>query len=134
MRAFLVASVAAVGLWCLPAHAEDQPEAPAPTPAPVVVSAPKSPRNMTAVYIAGGGAAACFVAGTVFGISALSQSSDYKSNPTSSAANHGEATALAADVLFGFALTFAVTSAVFLFSKNPTVTAWLERGTSPVRF
>ena len=58
--------------------------------------------------------------GTGFGIKALSQSSDFDKNPTTKKADDGENNALVADMMFGVAITFGVTSAVlFLASDSP---------------
>ena len=49
---------------------------------------------------------------------ALNDKSDFDKNPTSGTADDGDTHALIADMAFGVALTFGVTSAVLLFTKD----------------
>jgi hypothetical protein len=72
--------------------------------------------------------------GTAFGIKALSQSNDFKSNPTTKTADDGENNALVADMMFGIAITFGVTSAVlFLSSDTPSTAAAQPKVTTAKR-
>ncbi len=92
----------------------DAPHAP-PTPPPP----PPPPPSKVPAYITGGIAIAALGVGTGFGIAALSKSSDFKASPTTETANAGENAALVADMCFGVAITFGVTSAVLFLTKDP---------------
>jgi hypothetical protein len=60
----------------------------------------------------------------VFGILALGDKSSFDNNPTSQTADNGDTHALIADMSFGVALTFGVTSAVLFLTKDePAATA-----------
>jgi hypothetical protein len=99
-----------------PAVAEVPQPAPTPPPPP-----PPEPRSKVPAYVTGAVAIVAAGVGTGFGIKALSQSSDFKDNPTTKKADDGENNALVADMMFGIAITFGVTSAVlFLSSDAPT--------------
>ncbi len=94
------------------------PQPPSPEPAPV------EPRSKVPAYVTGAVALVAAGVGAGFGIKALSQSSDFGSNPTTKRADDGENNALVADMLFGVAITFGVTSAVlFLSGDAPAITA-----------
>jgi hypothetical protein len=96
-------------------------EAPAPPPPP---PPPPEPRSKVPAYVTGAVAIVAAGVGTGFGIKALSQSSDFDKNPTPKKADDGENNALVADMMFGVAITFGVTSAVlFLSSDAPAATA-----------
>lgn len=98
-------------------------EAPVPAPEPPPPP-PAEPRSKVPAYVTGAVAIVAAGIGTGFGISALSQSSDFDKNPTSSTADTGENNALIADMMFGVAITFGVTSAVlFLTSDDPAPAA-----------
>jgi hypothetical protein len=56
--------------------------------------------------------------GTVFGVIALGDKSDFDKNPTTSKADDGDTHALIADMAFGVAITFGVTSAVLFLTKD----------------
>lgn len=92
-------------------------ETPAPTPPPP--PPPPPPASKVPAYITGGIAIAALGVGTGFGIAALSKSSDFKTNPTIDTADAGENAALVADMCFGVAITFGVTSAVLFLTKDP---------------
>jgi hypothetical protein len=85
-----------------------------PPPAPV----PAEPRSMVPAYVTGGLAIVAAGVGTVFGIIALGDKSDFDNNPTSQKADDGDTHALIADMAFGVALTFGVTSAVLFLTKD----------------
>jgi hypothetical protein len=74
-------------------------------------------------YITGGLAVAAVGVGTVFGVMALSDKSDFDKNPTSSKADDGENHALIADMAFGVAVTLGVTSAVLFLSSDDSPAA-----------
>jgi len=92
---------------------------PAPPP-PAAAPPPAEPRSKVPAYITGGLAVAAAGVGTVFGIIALGDKSDFDKNPTSGKADDGENHALIADMAFGVALTLGVTSAVLFFSHDET--------------
>jgi hypothetical protein len=93
---------------------------PPPPPAPP----PPPPRSKIPAYVTGGLAVVSAGIGTVFGILALSDKSDFDKNPTADKADDGENHALIADMAFGVAITFGVTSAVlFLTNDEPAAAA-----------
>jgi len=94
---------------------------PAPTPAPVV-AAPPEVHSLVPAIVTGGLAVAAAAVGTVFGIIALDNKSDFDKNPTTQTADDGDTHALIADMAFGVALTFGVTSAVLFLTKDESVT------------
>jgi hypothetical protein len=96
-----------------PVAAMPPPPPPAPPPPP-----PPEPRSKLPAYITGGLAVAAAGVGTVFGIMALGDKSDFDKNPTTSKADNGDTHALIADMSFGVALTFGVTSAVLFLTKD----------------
>ena len=103
---------------------------PAPAAAPVPVAKteapppPVKPRSKVPAFITGGIAVAALGVGTGFGIRALSKKGDFSDNPTEDTANSGENSALIADMAFGVALTFGITSAVLFLAKDePRATA-----------
>lgn len=96
-----------------PAVAEVPPPTPAPAPPP-----PPQPRSKVPAYVTGGVAVVALGFGTAFGIKALSQSSDFNDRPTTQKADDGENNALIADMMFGVAITFGVTSAVLFLSDD----------------
>ncbi len=103
------------------------PVPPPPVPAPAVV-APASPPvppppppeagSPVPAYITGGIAIAAAGVGTVFGIIALNDKSDFDKNPTTQKADDGDTHSLIADMAFGIGLTFGVTSAVLFLTKD----------------
>lgn len=97
-----------------------EPATPAPTPPP---PPPPEPRSKVPAYVTGGVAILAAGIGTGFGIKALSQSSDFDSAPTTKKADDGENNALIADMMFGIAITFGVTSAVLFLSNDAPQTA-----------
>jgi hypothetical protein len=99
-----------------PVVAEAPP--PPPQPAPVVPPAPPEPRSIVPAVVTGGLAVASAVVGTVFGVIALNDKSNFNSNPTTQTADNGDTHALISDMAFGVALTFGVTSVVLLLTKD----------------
>ena len=67
--------------------------------------------------------------GTVFGVIALGNKSDFDRNPTTQTADDGDTHALIADMAFGVAVTFGVTSAVLFLTKDESTTAQSRRVT-----
>ncbi len=100
-----------------PAVAVAPPPAPA-TPPPPPAAPPPEPRSKLPAYITGGVAVAALGVGTVFGIKALGHQSDFDKTPTEDNANSGENSALIADMAFGVAITFGITSAVLFFTSD----------------
>jgi hypothetical protein len=102
------------------------PPAPAPAPAPIVAAPlpvappppPAEPRSKVPAYVTGALAVAAAGVGTAFGIVALNDKSNFDKNPTTTTADNGDTHALIADMAFGVALTFGVTSAVLFFTKD----------------
>jgi hypothetical protein len=104
-------------------------EAPPPPPPPVVAEAPTpapapppppppEPRSKVPAYVTGAVAIIATGVGIGFGVKALGQSSDFDKNPTTKKADDGENNALVADMMFGIAITFGVTSAVLFLSSD----------------
>jgi hypothetical protein len=103
---------------------------PPPPPPPVVVTPPPppvtppppaeppKPRSKIPAYVTLGLAGAGAVVGTIFGIQALSAKSDFEATPTTDAADRADRNALIADMSYAVAITFGVTGAVLLFSKD----------------
>jgi hypothetical protein len=110
------------------------PEPPPPPPV-VVAAAPPAPpppppapvpeqRSLVPAFITGGLAVVAAGVGTVFGVVALNDKSSFDKNPTTSTADNGDTHSLIADMAFGVAVTFGVTSAVlFLTQDEPTPAA-----------
>ena len=110
-----------------PPVAEVPVPAPAPPPPP-----PPEPRSKVPAYVTGGVAIIAAGVGTAFGIKALGQSSDFKDSPTTKRADDGENNALVADMMFGIAITFGVTSAVLFLSGNDAPPAAAAKNARPV--
>ena len=97
-------------------------EAPAPAPTPPAPPPPE-PRSKVPAYVTGAVAIVATGVGIGFGVKALSQSSDFDKNPTTKKADDGENNALVADMMFGIAITFGVTSAVLFLSNDAPASA-----------
>jgi hypothetical protein len=122
---FASAQTVTVDLEAPPPPPEPPPPPPPPpvaeTPPPAALPpppAPAPPRSKVPAYITGGLAIVAAGVGTAFGVMALNDKSDFDKNPTSGTADDGDTHALIADMAFGVALTFGVTSAVLLFTKD----------------
>lgn len=104
-----------------PAAAAALPAAPVAV-TPVVPSTPvpppPEPRSKVPAIVTGALAVAAAGVGTVFGIIALGDKSDFDKNPTTQTADDGDTHALIADMAFGVALTFGVTSAVLFLTRD----------------
>jgi hypothetical protein len=92
-------------------------EAPASPPA-APPPPPPEPRSKVPAFVTGGLAIVAAGVGTVFGVMALSDKSDFDNNPTSSKADDGENHALIADMAFGVAITLGVTSVVLFLTND----------------
>jgi hypothetical protein len=101
-----------------PAAAAPPPVAAVPPPPPPAPPPPPPPRSLVPAYVTGGLAVAAAGVGTVFGILALNDKSDFDKNPTTQKADDGDTHALISDMAFGVALTFGVTSAVLFLTKD----------------
>jgi tetratricopeptide (TPR) repeat protein len=133
-------------------HAPAPPPTAAVTPPPASETKPlEKPEPPTAALVVTGSlGVAGLVAGTVLGILALSERSDYDKNPTEAGADRGERLALFADVGFGVGAMALVTTAVLLLTHDdvkapeqtarvgieviPSVTARGASATAKVRF
>ncbi|MDP9037237.1 MAG: PEGA domain-containing protein [Myxococcota bacterium] len=116
---------------------EPPPVAPPPPPPPPVavtsatdvastpplLTTTPSPRSKIPAFVTGGLAIGAAAVGTVFGAMALRDKSDYDKNPTSQIADNGDTHALIADMAFGVALTFGITSAVLFLTKDEAAAA-----------
>src|SRR5262249_46940158 len=118
------------------------PAAPvAPPPPPVAATPPPPPPATQATepkgsstvpaLVTGGLAVVALGVGTIFGVMALQDKSDFDKNPTSSKADDGENHALIADMAFGVAVTLGVTSAVLFFSGSGSQGASTKNETAP---
>lgn len=98
----------------------------APPPPPPAAALPppeqkpleKAQPPTAALVVTGSLGAAGLIAGTVLGILALSERSDYNKNPTEAGADRGERLALFADVGFGVGAMALVTTAVLLLTHD----------------
>lgn len=107
-------------------------EAPPPPPPVAVVEPPPvkpveppkppppAPRSKVPAYVTLGFAGAGAVVGTIFGVMALGAKSDFDSMPTTDNADKADRNALISDMSYAVAITFGVTGAVLLFSKDST--------------
>jgi hypothetical protein len=102
--------------------AEPPPAVAAPPPEPVEQPAepppPAEKRSKVPAIVTLGIAGAGAVVGTVFGLKALSNKSDYNDHPTTTRADDVERKALIADMAFGVAITLGVTGIVLLTSSD----------------
>jgi hypothetical protein len=99
-----------------------------PPPPPKPVAPPKEPppppepveeTPTTALWVCGIVGGVGLVSGTVLGILALGERSDFDAHPTEAIADRGERLALFADVSFGIATMAVVTGAVMLLTGGP---------------
>ena len=120
---------------------KDQP-APAPPPpvsnengaaSPPPPPPPPEPRSKIPAYVTGAVAIVAAGIGTGFGIAALNKSSDFDKNPTTGTADDGENAALVADMMFGIAITFGVTSAVLFLSGDAPAAAKNDPAKSDIK-
>ena len=88
-------------------------------PAPLLT--PEPPR--AAIIVTATLGAAGVIAGTVLGIFALKERSDFNTAPTEAGADRGERLALFSDVGFGIGAMSLITTAVLLFTHDPPRTA-----------
>jgi hypothetical protein len=108
------------------ADLDPEPPPPPPPPPPVAVAPPPAttpppaaePRSLVPAFITGGLAVAAAGVGTAFGIVALNDKSSFDKNPTTQTADNGDTHSLIADMAFGIAVTFGVTSAVLFLTQD----------------
>jgi PEGA domain len=93
-----------------------------PPPAATDTAPPPPPEthSKAPAYITGGLAIVAAGVGTVFGILALGNKSDFNKDPTNATADSGENHALISDMSFFVAVTLGVTSAVLFLTKDDT--------------
>lgn len=105
---------------------------PTPPPvaqAPLTPAQPEPPPMLTpqppnaAIIVTASLGAAGLIAGSVLGIFALKERSDFNTNPTEAGADRGERLALFSDVGFGIGAMSLITTAVLLFTHDPPRTA-----------
>lgn len=99
-----------LALTALPKEAPPEPAAP-PAPAP-------EPKSMVPAYVTLGLGGAGLIAGTIFGILAIDEKSQYDSRPSESRADAVERNALISDMSFGVAITLGITGLVLLTSEG----------------
>jgi tetratricopeptide (TPR) repeat protein len=97
------------------------PLAPAQPEPPLPVLTPQPPH--AAIIVTASLGAAGLIAGSVLGIFALKERSDFNTNPTEAGADRGERLALFSDVGFGIGAMSLITTAVLLFTHDPPRTA-----------
>jgi len=103
-----------------------------PQPLPPVAAAPLTPAQPepppplltpqpphAAIIVTASLGAAGLIAGSVLGILALKERSDFNNNPTEAGADRGERLALFSDVGFGIGAMSLITTAVLLFTHDP---------------
>lgn len=93
------------------------PALPPESQPPPAVAVPTE-RSRAPAYVTLGIAGASAVVGTIFGIRALSDKSDFDDRPTSGRADSVERNALIADMAFGVALTLGITGVVLLVADD----------------
>jgi hypothetical protein len=91
---------------------------PPPPPPEEAPPPPPPPRSKVPAYVTLGLAGAGAIVGTIFGAQALSAKSEFESTPTTELADKADRNALIADMSYAVAITFGVTGAVLLFSKD----------------
>ncbi|WP_245678338.1 tetratricopeptide repeat protein [Chondromyces crocatus] len=112
------------------AEVPPSPEPIGPPPPP-----PSEPRSPIPAYVTLGLAGAGAVVGTIFGAMALSAKSEFDDNPTVDNADAVDRNALISDMSFAVAITFGVTGAVLLLSRDdaPATTTGLTTKPSKKR-
>ena len=111
---------------------KELPPPPPPPPAVAPVADPLPPKvaeapaaatqaashDKTAAYVTGGIAVLAAGSGALFGVMALSEKSDFDKTPTKKGADRAENYSLVADMSFGLAITFGLTSAVLFLTDD----------------
>lgn len=112
-------------------RSENAPIPALPT-APVDSTPAAAPRSPIPGIVTLGIAGASAIVGTVFGIKALGDKSDFDDRPTTAAADDVERNALIADMAFGVTLTLGITGIVLLLAEDPAPEAQVSSA-SPQR-
>ena len=101
-----------------PAPTQIAEPTPTPTTTPAALEPTDRPRRgpSPAVWVAAGVAGAGLIAGTVFGVMALSDANDYELNPTRDTYDRGRTNALISDIGFGAAILGATVAVVVYFA------------------
>jgi PEGA domain-containing protein len=94
---------------------------------------PAAERSRVPGYVTLAIAGASAVVGTIFGIQALQDKSDFDDNPTTSKADDVERNALIADMAFGVTLTLGITGIVLLVADDPVPAAAQVSALEPQR-
>lgn len=94
-----------------------------PVEPPILPPPAPEPRSKIPAFVTGGIAIVAAGVGAGFGIAALGKKSDFDKNPTADTADSGENAALVADMAFGVAITFGVTSLVLFLSDGGETSA-----------
>lgn len=93
--------------------------------------APTGERSRAPAFVTLGIAGASAVVGTVFGIKALDEKSQFEDAPTTSRADSVERNALIADMAFGVALTLGITGIVLLVADDAPGDQAIEQTKQP---
>jgi PEGA domain-containing protein len=88
-------------------------------------------RNLAPAFVTLGIAGASAIVGTVFGIKALDEKSQFDDDPTTAHADSVERNALIADMAFGVALTLGITGIVLLVADDAPGDQALEQAKRP---
>lgn len=98
------------------------PVAPPPPPAAEPVKTPAAPAEppTAAIWVTGSLGVAGIIAGSVLGVLALQEHSEFNKKPSEASADRGERLALFADVGFGIGAMALVTTAVLLLTHDET--------------
>ena len=96
--------------------------------------APPAERSLVPGYVTLAIAGASAVVGTIFGVQALQDKSDYDENPTTAKADDVERNALIADMAFGVTLTLGITGIVLLVAQDPVPATQQVSALEPQRF
>ena len=94
---------------------------------------PPAERSRVPGYVTLAIAGASAVVGTIFGIQALQDKSDFDENPTTGKADDVERNALIADMAFGVTLTLGITGIVLLVAEDPVPAATQVGALAPQR-
>lgn len=94
------------------------PPATTPPPPPPPPPEPVAEKSNVPAYITLGVAGAGAIVGTIFGVKALGNKSDFDDKPNVKDADDAERNAIIADMAFGVAVTMGITGTVLLLTNN----------------